>query len=390
MDIEENSLLENDSKKDNSNSNDTEDRTDNKSNDQKEEKEEEIQNLNIQDENSTEKKVDNSNINNSDKANTKNDVKNENENEEGKNEENKNKEKIESENQSPKENNNDNEEINEDQKLNINENIEKNENESNKRRSYKSLKKESSNVNSINDDNEENDEIKENVVINRNLGELEEYDKSIKVIILGDSKVGKSSLINRLMNQKFRELPPTLAIEYHTYTISLNEYTIRMQIWDTAGQEKFNSIVNNYYKGTDVGIFVYSIDKEESFTNMKTWYNKLQENSGENSINILLGNKKDLEEENRQITFEQGENFAVENDFMIFREISCINDEKKEVENINEIFDEIGKYFYDIYRNKRSATFSLDMNYIASESMIALGEQERKKNKHKKCRICCF
>ena len=105
----------------------------------------------------------------------------------------------------------------------------------------------------------------EKLNIERNLVESELYDSSIKVIILGDSYVGKSSLINRLINNKFVELSSTLSIEYHTYIISINDYKIRMQLWDTAGQEKYNSIISNYYKGTDVAIFVYSIDKQETF-----------------------------------------------------------------------------------------------------------------------------
>ena len=90
-----------------------------------------------------------------------------------------------------------------------------------------------------------------------------------EAIFLGDSSVGKSSLINRLLNNEFKELPATLEIEYHTYIISLNEYRIRMQIWNTAWQEKFNSIVSNYYKGTEVGIFLYSIDNQKSLKMLK-------------------------------------------------------------------------------------------------------------------------
>ena len=132
------------------------------------------------------------------------------------------------------------------------------------------------------------DEEKEN--IERNLPECEQYDKSIKVIILGDSNVGKSWLVNCLINDKFVELSSTLSIEYHSYITSINGYKIRMQIWDTAGQEKFNSLVTNYYKGSDVAIFVYSIDTEKSFKNIEKWYKILKENN-KNSLNILIGNK---------------------------------------------------------------------------------------------------
>ena len=245
------------------------------------------------------------------------------------------------------------------------------------------IKKEE-NINNIN----EKEEIQENITINRNIGLTDEYERSIKVIILGDSSVGKSSLINRLLNNEFKELPATLAIEYHTYLISLNEYRIRMQIWDTAGQEKFNSIVSNYYKGTEVGIFLYSIDNEESFKNVKIWFEKLKSNAGDNSVNVLLGNKKDLENEKRKVTYEQGENFANDNEFLLFRELSCKSSDEDEIENIMEIFDEIGKHFYDFYRNRRHATSSADMNYVATESMIALGEKQRNKEKPKKKKCC--
>lgn len=237
-------------------------------------------------------------------------------------------------------------------------------------------------------DNEE--EENEKVSIKRNLPVNDEYNRSIKVILLGDSNVGKSSLINRLINNNFTEQQATIAIESHSYTISFNEYLIRMQIWDTAGQEKFNSIVSNYYKGTDVGIFIYSIDIQDSFNNVKEWFKILKENTNENSINVLLGNKTDLEDEKRTVTYEQGEKFATENEFMLYREISCKSKDSEEIENIMEVFDEIGKYFYNIYKY-RCNTNSFDMNYVATPSMIDLGEKQRKKNKNHKGekKKCC-
>ena len=232
------------------------------------------------------------------------------------------------------------------------------------------------------DDEEEEEE--EKITIKRNLDENVAYERSIKVIILGDSNVGKSSFINRIKNKEFREMTATLSVECHSYIISCNNYIIRMQIWDTAGQEKFNSIVRNYYKGTEVGIFLYSIDMESSFNNVKTWYQNLKDNSKINSVNILIGNKKDLDESKRKVTNKQGEQFAEENGFYLFREISCKDNDKLELENILEIFDELGKYFYSFYR-KRSGSVE-DLNYKASDSMIALGMKQRdKEEKKSKC-----
>ena len=232
---------------------------------------------------------------------------------------------------------------------------------------------------------EEKENNEEKIIIKRNIAECEEYDRSIKVIILGDSNVGKTTLIQRLINKQFANPSATLGIEYHTYIISLNEFKIRMQIWDTAGQEKFNSLVKSYYQNTEVGIFLYSIDKEESFDNVQTWYTNFKENSTQNSFNILIGNKKDLEDEKREVSFEKGENFAKQNDFKFFKEVTCKID--NEVNDIIEIFDEIGKNFYEFYKRNRTISSSLDNGYVASKSIVELGERQRKDKEGKKCCI---
>ena len=247
---------------------------------------------------------------------------------------------------------------------------------------------------------EKNKIEEEGIIIKRNLTESDQYDLSIKVIILGDSYVGKSSLINRLIYNNYKDLPSTVAIEYHTYIISINQYKIRMQIWDTAGQERYNSLVSNYYKGTEVAIFLYSIDNEDSFKNIKFWFKNLKENSN-NTLNILIGNKKDIDFDNndnnntgekkeRMILYEKAEKFAEENNFSIFRKISCKSKEKKKIKNIYEIFDEIGKFFYEKYKEKMNTSGSV--NYQVTESMMNLGkkhriqiEKEKEKNKEKCC-----
>ena len=235
------------------------------------------------------------------------------------------------------------------------------------------------------EDNMKIDEENEN--IERNLSESEQYDKSIKVIILGDSYVGKSSLINRLINNKFVELSNTLSIEYHTYIISINGYKIRMQIWDTAGQEKFNSLISNYYKNTDVAIFVYSIDKEESFQNLEMWFKHLKDNN-ENSLNILIGNKLDKEKEGeRVLNYEKAENFAKLNKFFLFREISCKSKETCDIEDIHEIFDEIGKKIYNESKDNRMTSDSV--SYKISDSMRSLGDKQKLKKNEKKKKKCC-
>ena len=151
-----------------------------------------------------------------------------------------------------------------------------------------------------------------------------------------------------------------------------------MQLWDTAGQEKFNSIVSNYYKGTDVAIFLYSIDKEESFQNVEKWVKNLKQNN-ENSLNVLIGNKKDREKEEggRVVTYERAEKFAEENNFFSFREITCKVGDEDEVKNISEIFDEIAKYFYDKSKENKNKPDTNDLKYVVTDSMMALGKKHR-------------
>ena len=163
-----------------------------------------------------------------------------------------------------------------------------------------------------------------------------------------------------------------------------------MQLWDTAGQEKYNSIISNYYKGTDVAIFVYSIDKQETFENIQMWFKHLKENN-EDSLNILIGNKLDMEKEGaRVVSYENAENFARDNNFFLIREISCKSKEAYEIEDIYEVFDEIGKYFYEKSKDRNNNADSI--SYKVSDSMRTLGEKHRIKKeneKNKKNVGCC-
>ena len=239
--------------------------------------------------------------------------------------------------------------------------------------------------------------VEEEIFIERNLKDDTVYDKSIKVILLGDTNVGKSSIIRRLRSGVFEDdLTATISIEYYNYAVRINDFVIRMQLWDTVGQELYHSIVSNYYRSTDVAIFVYSIDNKNSFENIQKWFKEINEKNSktENSIskNILLGNKKDLQ---RIITYEQGEKYAKENNFLFFNEISCKNSENEEIDNIIEVFDIIAKVFYDEHMKKKNTTIDFSLNYVASKSIIELGSDKsgetkgKKRKKERNERKCC-
>ena len=238
---------------------------------------------------------------------------------------------------------------------------------------------------------ENNNEISD-IIIEKLPKNCSVYDKSIKIILLGDSGVGKTSLLNCLepndidLNQK-----KTISLEYFNYIIKANNNIIRMQIWDTVGHEKFNSIISNYYKTTDVAIFMYSIDNIESFNNINNWFNELNDKGNNDNniktIKILLGNKNDLEKE-RKVTYEMGEKLKNEKNFHFFQEINCSYKNKEENDLVQNLFFEIGKIVYKEYIfTKMERVNSSVYNYEASNSILATSDSQTNttNKKHKSC-----
>ena len=290
-------------------------------------------------------------------------------------------------------------EIEKDDEINDNKNNDV-ENNNIKKENYKEEKEKE------NDDDEENEEIEgfknepEEIKIERLKGDIKTYDRSIKVILIGDSKVGKTNILNRLVNNEFNDKHiPSLSLEYYNHSIKINNYIIRMQIWDTAGQEKTNSLISNYYRSAEVAIFVYSINDIKSYNCIQEWYKELINESNEENSNVkkvLLGNKLDLEKE-REVKKIIADSFAKENGFEVFAEITCKNDHQETLYNISNIFDAIGKLFYDEYSQSRDTVMTMSsFHYIASNSILESKrntetEIKQPEKKDGGCCICiCF
>ena len=142
------------------------------------------------------------------------------------------------------------------------------------------------------------------------------YDKFFRYIIVGDIAVGKSCILLQFTDNKFRvQHELTVGVEFGAKTIELNNKTIKIQIWDTAGQEAFQAITRTYYKGAVGALLVYDITRRDTFTHVTKWLEEVKMNSSKSICVILIGNKKDLEDK-RQVTYEEGENFAKENGLM--------------------------------------------------------------------------
>ena len=134
--------------------------------------------------------------------------------------------------------------------------------------------------------------------------------------------VGKSCILLQFTDNKFRNQHElTIGVEFGAKTIQIDGKTIKIQIWDTAGQEAFQAITRTYYKGAIGALLVYDITRRETFTHVTKWLEEVRNNSSKTITIILIGNKKDLEDK-RQISYEEGEALAKENG-LLFLETSA-------------------------------------------------------------------
>jgi Ras-related protein Rab-18 len=153
--------------------------------------------------------------------------------------------------------------------------------------------------------------------------EKEEYDYLFKILLIGDSGVGKSSILLRFTEDEFEEdFPCTIGVDFKTKMIDFyNKKKINLTIWDTAGQEKFRSLTSSYYRGTHGIILVYDVTNRASFLSLEHWLKEIDTYSTNSEVIILLiGNKIDMP--NRVVTREEGAKFA-KSKSMLFMECSA-------------------------------------------------------------------
>ena len=160
----------------------------------------------------------------------------------------------------------------------------------------------------------------------------DDVDILIKVVIVGDSSVGKTNLLSRFVNNSFNQNSRnTIGVDFSAVDLSINGQNIKAQFWDTAGQEKYRSIASAYYKNAQGIIITYDVTREKTFENVNSWYNELREQGEPDVEIILIGNKIDLESE-RKVTSDQGAQLAKEKG-MFFMEVSAKTNQDECVEN---------------------------------------------------------
>mmetsp|Transcript_29148 Transcript_29148/g.31778 ORF Transcript_29148/g.31778 Transcript_29148/m.31778 type:complete len:205 (+) Transcript_29148:141-755(+) len=136
-----------------------------------------------------------------------------------------------------------------------------------------------------------------------------DYDQLFKLVLIGDTGVGKSCLLLRFADDTFTEnYISTIGVDFRFRTVKIDKKTIKLQIWDTAGQERFRTITSAYYRGADGIIMVYDVTSEESFRHINDWLTEVNRYAAENTSKLIVGNKTDLP--NKVITTERVKEYA--------------------------------------------------------------------------------
>ncbi|KAJ2766717.1 Rab GTPase ypt31 [Coemansia nantahalensis] len=174
----------------------------------------------------------------------------------------------------------------------------------------------------------------------------DEYDYLFKIVLIGDSGVGKSNLLSRFTRNEFNlESKSTIGVEFATRSIQVDSKTIKAQIWDTAGQERYRAITSAYYRGAVGALLVYDIAKHPTYENVTRWLTELRDHADSNIVIMLVGNKSDLRHL-RAVPTDEAKQFAAENG-LFFIETSALDSS-----NVEQSFQQILTEIYRIVSNK--------------------------------------
>ena len=205
-----------------------------------------------------------------------------------------------------------------------------------------------------------------------------QYDLSFKLIVIGDSSVGKSCLSAQAVRNNFVEFyQATVGFEFLTFNLRINSKIIKLQIWDTCGQEVYKSLISNFYRNCSLALIVYAINNRNSYEHAENWLNDLKNQSNPNVRVFLIGNKCDLEDQ-RVVSKEEGESFKEQKKLDRFIETSA-----KTGKNARNVMVEAAKLLFKDYLKAKE-----DFNN-ENEDGNKKGDKLERKNNKKKGKKCC-
>ncbi|KAI3818834.1 hypothetical protein L1987_12655 [Smallanthus sonchifolius] len=174
----------------------------------------------------------------------------------------------------------------------------------------------------------------------------DEYDYLFKLVLIGDSGVGKSNLLSRFTKNEFNlETKSTIGVEFATRSLNVDEKVIKAQIWDTAGQERYRAITSAYYRGSVGALLVYDVTRHATFESIQRWLKELRDHTDPNIVVMLIGNKSDLRHL-LAVSTEDGKALA-EAESLYFMETSAL-----EATNVENAFSEVITQIYRIVSKK--------------------------------------
>jgi Ras-related protein Rab-6A len=218
-----------------------------------------------------------------------------------------------------------------------------------------------------------------------------------KMIFIGDQSTGKSCILNRFANNQFDEhYQATIGLDFQSKNILIKDQDVRLLLYDTAGQEKFRSLIPMYIRESHIVLFVYDITRKESFDSIPKWFSDVLDIKSNEAVFVLIGNKIDLENE-RKVSFEQGKKFADEKN-IIFGEVSAKTGDGFEILFREHIFELIYIKFKKDFEKKNLLDAGYDLNDNLDDEKnkdnidnnhIKIEYTVNEKNKEKKKKKCC-
>ncbi|XP_051261276.1 RAB11a, member RAS oncogene family, like [Dicentrarchus labrax] len=208
----------------------------------------------------------------------------------------------------------------------------------------------------------------------------DEYDYLFKVVLIGDSGVGKSNLLSRFTRNEFNlESKSTIGVEFATRSIQVEGKTVKAQIWDTAGQERYRAITSAYYRGAVGALLVYDIAKHLTYENAERWLKELQDHADSNIVIMLVGNKSDLRHL-RAVPTDEAKAFA-EKHGLSFLETSALDSS-----NVELAFQTILTAIYNIVSQRQMSGRS-DSDFSPASNVVPITVEPTQNSANKG--VCC-